>query len=64
MMTLWAYRPTFAEIGRVEVVEVTRLMLLQRALSAFGVPEPAAFFLNIIFVFYLHGIYGVESMFR
>jgi hypothetical protein len=55
-----------AEIGHGEVVEVVGLMLLQRAspmFGAFGVPEPAAFVSDIAFIFYLHSIYGVESVF-
>jgi hypothetical protein len=59
-----------AEIGCGGVVKVARLMLLlllRYALPAFGVfgiPEPAAFFLNAIFIFYLHGICGFKIMFR
>jgi hypothetical protein len=44
-----------AEIGHGEVIEVAGLMLLQRALptfGTFGIPEPTAFFLDIVFIFY------------
>jgi hypothetical protein len=55
-----------AEIDRGEVIEVVGLMLLQRAMTAFGVfgvSEPAVFSLDVVFGCYLHGVCGVESVF-
>jgi hypothetical protein len=58
-----------AEIGHEEVVEVVGLVLssLHRVFSAlgtFGVSEPASFSLNVVFIFYLHSIFGVGKMIR
>jgi hypothetical protein len=58
-----------AEIDRREVVEVARLMLLLLyrtlpAFGAFGIPEPTTFLLNIVPLFYLHSVHGVESVLR
>jgi hypothetical protein len=59
---------SIAVVGHGEVVKVARLLLvLCYALAAFGafdISEPAAFSLNVIFIFYLHSICGVEIVFK
>jgi hypothetical protein len=55
-----------AKICHGEVIKVARLLQLLLcyvlpAFGAFGIPEPTMFFLNIVFVFYLHGTMALRS---